>query len=234
MNPFSPCEHEWWPLIQILFTDVNPGQHITIEQAKGIPRDDRLELVAKNPVLCAIYYDTRWKEMMLLFKSKDGPFRDNPMIDYFWRTDFQYRGSPHNHMVVWLKDAPKYRHKPERGELDESRDDFAQRLDDFYSNNQRLAEFVDKYVTAWRGIDDTVIYDENQMSKNSKEEDRKKQVYESPIKYQLHQHKKTCFDFKTFKGECLCKYKFPRPFLNETFILEPFKKDDEEYRKKWI
>ena len=30
------------------------------------------------------------------------------LADYFYRVEFQQRGSPHIHMLIWVKDAPKY------------------------------------------------------------------------------------------------------------------------------
>ena len=47
------------------------------------------------------------------------------MADYFYRIEFQQRGSPHIHGLFWVKDAPKYEK----------------------SLNEEIVTFVDKYVT---------------------------------------------------------------------------------------
>lgn len=45
--------------------------------------------------------------------------------DYLYRVEFQVRGSPHIHMAIWIKDAPKY-------ESDSDED---------------IANFVDKHIS---------------------------------------------------------------------------------------
>lgn len=45
--------------------------------------------------------------------------------DYFYRIEFQQRGSPHVHMLVWIKDAPTVQE----------------------NTYEEVAEFVDKYIT---------------------------------------------------------------------------------------
>ena len=41
-----------------------------------------------------------------MLKSKAQPLGD--IVDYAIRVEFQARGSPHAHCVLWVKDAPKY------------------------------------------------------------------------------------------------------------------------------
>ncbi|KAJ8869900.1 hypothetical protein PR048_028909 [Dryococelus australis] len=36
------------------------------------------------------------------------------VVDYWWRVEFQCRGSPHLHTVVWVKDHPNFRHSNDR------------------------------------------------------------------------------------------------------------------------
>ena len=48
-------------------------------------------------------------------------------MDYFYRVEFQLRGSPHLHCLFWIKDAPVY--------LKE------------LNNGQEVADFVDKYAS---------------------------------------------------------------------------------------
>ena len=49
------------------------------------------------------------------------------ITDYFYRVEFQQRGSPHIHMLIWVHDAPKY-------------DADAQEYDD-------IIKYVDKHIT---------------------------------------------------------------------------------------
>jgi len=41
-----------------------------------------------------------------VLKSKAQPLGE--IVDYAIRVEFQARGSPHAHCVLWVKDAPKY------------------------------------------------------------------------------------------------------------------------------
>ncbi|CAF4809889.1 unnamed protein product, partial [Rotaria sp. Silwood1] len=47
------------------------------------------------------------------------------VTDYFYRVEFQKRGSPHIHMIAWIKNAPKY------GE----------------NSDDEVIQFIDKYIT---------------------------------------------------------------------------------------
>jgi hypothetical protein len=45
--------------------------------------------------------------------------------DYFYRVEFQQRGSPHIHILIWVEDAPKYKENP----------------------NEDIVEYIDKHVS---------------------------------------------------------------------------------------
>jgi hypothetical protein len=46
---------------------------------------------------------------MLILKSKynHNPFGQYRVVDYFLRIEFQHRGSPHAHIILWLNDDPE-------------------------------------------------------------------------------------------------------------------------------
>ena len=48
------------------------------------------------------------------------------ILDYFWRVEFQQRGSPHIHSLWWVKDAPNLR---------------------TVEGKRATLEFIDKYIT---------------------------------------------------------------------------------------
>lgn len=45
--------------------------------------------------------------------------------DYFYRIEFQQRGSPHTHCIFWIEDAPKFEE----------------------NSDEEVVEFIDRYVT---------------------------------------------------------------------------------------
>ena len=65
------------------------------------------DLIQKDPVTCATNFD----HMVQLFirdvlKSDEMPIGE--IVDFFYRVEFQQRGSPHIHALFWVKDAPQY------------------------------------------------------------------------------------------------------------------------------
>ena len=81
-------------------------------------------LLKSNPVMVARIFDRRFRAFMKeLILSKCQALGE--VSDYFYRVEFQKRGSPHIHMVVWIKNAPKY------GE----------------NSEEQVVKFIDKYIS---------------------------------------------------------------------------------------
>jgi len=232
---FSPAEIDWLELIVILFKVVY-NRKITIDQAKKISRSEKIDIVSKDPVTVSRYFENRIMELLKYTNSPAGPFRNHMISDYFWRDDFQNRGSPHVHMLTWHNNAPKYLTNFETKQ-------------EYIDNTRLCCEFIDKYITCERPNDDSncVIcdYDEeinndlqldelnisNDNSNSSytssqKARNANKLKFQVNLKYQEHAHKTNCRIIKE-NGEEMCKYNFPKPILDETIILKPLKDDDD-------
>jgi hypothetical protein len=53
----------------------------------------------------ARHFDHRWHVFQkFIFNHPSRPL--GHIIDYFWRVEFQQRGSPHVHMLLWVEGAP--------------------------------------------------------------------------------------------------------------------------------
>ena len=70
----------------------------------------RADLIRRDPVTCARYFDHRSKELFKVLRSEVSPL--GKLTDYYLRIEFQQRGSPHVHSLLWVADAPKYGHNP--------------------------------------------------------------------------------------------------------------------------
>ena len=86
--------------------------------------EQKSDLIQKDPVTCA----RNFEHMVQLFicdvlKSSVMPIGE--IADYFYRVEFQQRGSPHIHGLFWVKEAPQYEK----------------------SSSEEIVSFVDKYVT---------------------------------------------------------------------------------------
>lgn len=68
---------------------------------------EKTTLINEDAVTCAIYFNNLVNVLMnLLQSSKFCPFGKYYVVHYFKRIEFQHRGSPHAHMLLWLANAP--------------------------------------------------------------------------------------------------------------------------------
>ena len=75
------------------------------EEIQALNWAEKCQLIKSDPVTCARYFD--YRVQMFLHKvllSEVGPI--GKIVDYFYRVEFQQRGSPHVHMLVWIANAP--------------------------------------------------------------------------------------------------------------------------------
>lgn len=66
----------------------------------------RAELINSDPVICCLYFDKLVDTIINALKRTTGPFGKYRVIDFFRRVEFQHRGSPHCHMLLWLENSP--------------------------------------------------------------------------------------------------------------------------------
>ncbi|KAL9951086.1 hypothetical protein ACROYT_G043682, partial [Oculina patagonica] len=120
---FSAAETRWTHLLKTLGRIVENKEY-TDDEIKHMTWEQKSDLIQRDPVTCA----RNFQHMVQLFirdvlKSSAMPIGE--IADYFYRIEFQQRGSPHIHGLFWVKEAPQY----ER------------------SCNEEIVNFVDKYIT---------------------------------------------------------------------------------------
>ena len=99
----------------------------------------RARLVQSDPVTCVRHFDHRVSQFIeTVLKSPASPF--GVLKDYFYRVEFQQRGSPHIHMLAWIENAPKYAENEEHDVLDYI-DKVASCSGDIPSEIQEVLEF---------------------------------------------------------------------------------------------
>ena len=141
---FSAAETRWIHLIKILGRLIE-NKDYTDEEVKQMTWQRKSELIQKDPVTCA----RNFEHMVQLFihnfiKSSCHPIGE--VVDFFYRVEFQQRGSPHIHGLFWIKNAPEY------GK--DSDDD--------------IAKFVDKYISCKADSHDLTELVNLQRHKHSK------------------------------------------------------------------
>ena len=118
---FSAAETRWKHLLKILGKVVD-GVDYSDENVDNLTWVDKCRLIQSDPATCARHFD---RQVQLLFRFlKDDVEPLVPLVDYFYRVEFQQRGSPHIHCLLWIKDSPK--------------------ID---NDMQCVVEFIDKYIS---------------------------------------------------------------------------------------
>ena len=106
----SPCELDWTEL-HVILAEARVGREIyasELAELKSYNRDQISELLRSDPVVCAVYFNHRFQAMFKLIKAKEGIFKEHPVKHYYYRIEYQQRGSPHVHMLLWLDGVPHF------------------------------------------------------------------------------------------------------------------------------
>ena len=81
--------------------------NILKKELEHLTWQEKTKLGQKDPVTCSRYFGHRVQEFLnTVLKSSCEPI--GKTLDFFYRVDFQQRGSPHIHMLVWIENAPTF------------------------------------------------------------------------------------------------------------------------------
>ena len=149
---FSAAETRWTHLLKILgrLTD---KKDYTDNEIQDMTWQKKSDLIKSDPVTCA----RNFEHMVQLFirdvlKSELAPIGE--ILDFFYRVEFQQRGSPHIHALFWINGAPQY-----------GKD-----------SNDDIVKFIDKYVSCKGDSDelgDLVNLQRHRHSKTCKKQGHK-------------------------------------------------------------
>jgi len=102
------------------------GKDITDEEVEALSYDEKCKMLNLNPVIVAKHFQYRveafFTEVLL---SKCQPI--GKIVYYALRIEFQMRGSPHLHALLWTVDCPKLTSE----------------------TKEAYVEFIDKHVQAY-------------------------------------------------------------------------------------
>jgi len=212
---FSPSENNWPELIATLAETLKLPIKYSLKNLRNLfniapfkSRKFRMFLLNSDPVTVTRYFENRINAIIKFLNSKCGVFKENPITDYVFRIDFQYRGSGHLHMITWNRYCVHYNPLLKNGTEEKK------------VMTEKFIKLAEKYLTIERPENDVVI-DESNIS----DEPEFAHTKECTLKYQFHSHRKNCI-FKDEFHNTLCKYHFPHPILEETVVLEPFNPED--------
>ena len=140
----SAADTRWTDLLKML-AKLNNGISYTDKDIEGLTWQEKTKLVQRDPVTCSRYFDHRVQEFLnAILKSSCEPI--GKLRDFFYRVEFQQRGSPHIHMLVWIENAPTLEK----------------------SSEEEIVKFVDKYLTCSVNDAETAHLVELQTHKHSR------------------------------------------------------------------
>ena len=98
-----------WPDLMYVLAK-RDGQNLTDEQVLEMTKSERVRLLCAYPVIVAQHFNLRFHSFLnYILKGNGNPIGE--VVDYFWRVEFQQRGSPHVHSLWWVKGTPKLKVK---------------------------------------------------------------------------------------------------------------------------
>lgn len=132
----SAAETRWPSLLKILGQQVRHVEY-TEEENANLTWKEKCELIQSDPVTCTRFFNHR-VQVFFADVLKSSKFPLGKVIDHFHRVEFQQRGSPHIHMLVWIENAPLY----------------------VKSDNQDIENFIDSHSTCQKNneIPDLINY----------------------------------------------------------------------------
>jgi hypothetical protein len=99
----SASEVLWSHLLQILCKlQGETGVRDLLKELNAIRRS---QLVNGDPVTCVMYFNKLVDVMGVLQHREISPFGEHRIVEYF-KIEFQHRGSPHAHLLIWLENDP--------------------------------------------------------------------------------------------------------------------------------
>ena len=113
----SANDLHWPELIIALGKLVDKKDYTEAVESKTLSWETRSRLVQSDPVTCVRHFDHRVSQFIdLVLKNPESPL--GVLKDYFYRVEFQQRGSPHIHMLLWIANCPKYKKDTDSEVLD--------------------------------------------------------------------------------------------------------------------
>ena len=118
----SAADMKWPDMISTIAKQY--GVYYSDEEIEALSFEQKSSWLRRNPVTAARHFHYRLSTFFQDFlKSTANPLGE--IVDYGIRIEFQARGSPHAHCVIWVKDAPKYG----------------------IDGDEEVCAFIDKYIT---------------------------------------------------------------------------------------
>ena len=100
---FSSAETQWIHLLRIPGKLVDSKEY-TGNELENLNWEEKSRLIQSDPVTCARHFDYQINQFIqnFLLSTEVAVVK---IADWFYRVEYQQRGSPHIHMLIWLENA---------------------------------------------------------------------------------------------------------------------------------
>ena len=98
----SAADMQWPDVIKAIALPFR--RELTDEGILSMSGSKKAEWIRKNPVTAARMFQHRLDTFLIVLKSKNNPIGN--IADFIVRIEFQCRGSPHAHCILWIEGAP--------------------------------------------------------------------------------------------------------------------------------
>jgi hypothetical protein len=103
---FSSAETKWINLLRILGKLIDHKDY-SDDELDNLTWEEKCRLIQSDPVTCARHFDYQFNTFLKDFlKNELAPL--GKIKDWFYMVEYQQRGSPHIHMLIWLENAPVF------------------------------------------------------------------------------------------------------------------------------
>ena len=235
----SCAEFDWSGLLKEIIETVY-RKKISYEEVSKLSSDQKNKLIKENYVQSTLHFQKRIEKMFALMKYNNF-FGDNSnqkyhVSSYFYRIEFQARGAPHVHSLLWLKDeedkdAPSFWNEEV---IPQNEMNF-----DLIERRKKIENFCDAIIST--SPDEMVceFHERNSVDERSVCKDCE-YFREMVSKYQKHKHTSTCskkkknITIKSNEGHGIdfgpvskielqnipiCRFQYPRFPMDETRLI---------------
>ena len=151
----SCAEFDWRELLKEIIETVY-RKEVNVEDIDKLSPAEKNKLISENYVQSTLHFQKRIEKLFTLMKydnffgySGDETYH---LDSYFYRIEFQQRGAPHVHSLLWLKnskgeDAPSFWSEEDQYSDNEGSDNEEQRSNNLEEKKARIEEFVDFFIS---------------------------------------------------------------------------------------
>ena len=96
------AEYKWNNLLQQIL-QVNERRKVDLAEVEQMNSSEKNKLLSENAVISTVHFHKRVEKLFKIFRNCD-IFEPYSLEDYYIRVEFQARGAPHIHCLLWLSE----------------------------------------------------------------------------------------------------------------------------------